>query len=280
MSLITVSKATGIFLLVLCLSSAGCVHYATTANRDVTFLPYKDTKVGSESLRKFLIARSAVLLQADQLSIDHADTNSLNFSFVGTKSWVGMAAAIDRRGYFLTAAHCVKGGSCWLMFLNKGKLQAQRARVVWRSNYPKAQPDLAVLQVSLPLQQVFEWAGKPTNETPVLAVGFNYENPKAWKTLCMAGKLLRLSDESAIAPPHYTLISHDVPFRHGDSGGPLVSTDGRLIGINVSMEVGVRWRQLSIEPLYSDTVRPDLEWLRKIIDQDVALQSGAITNRW
>jgi hypothetical protein len=37
---------------ILCLFGAGGVHYPFTAERDASFSPYKDLKVGQESLRK------------------------------------------------------------------------------------------------------------------------------------------------------------------------------------------------------------------------------------
>lgn len=275
----TASRSTGIILLILCFLSAGCVHYSTTANRDASFFPCGGAKVGQVSLRDFLVARSAVLLKADQLSVTHSDTNSRTFSIMGKNSWHGIAAAIDRRGYFLTAAHCLEKGPLWLMFLNEGKMQAQRVRVVWRGEVSKKQPDLAILNVSLPLQQVFEWATEFADGNSALAVGLNSDKPQTLKTQCMAGKILKLLEGSEAIPPHYTLISHNVPVHPGDSGGPLVSTDGYLLGINVGGEIRLQWRRLSVEPLYYYAQRPDLEWLRQIIDQDVALQSGATTNR-
>jgi hypothetical protein len=279
MGAVFLRRSTGIVLLILCLLSAGCVHHSTMASRDASFSPYVDTKVGQVSLREFLLARAAVLLKAEQLSVTHSNTNSRTFSIAGTNSWRGTAAAIDRRGYFLTAAHCVEKDPFCLAFLNEGKMQVQRARLVWRGDAAKKQPDLAILQVSLPLQQVFEWATEFTNGNSILAVGLSLDKPRVLKTQCMAGKILNLSEGPQARPPHYTVVSHDAPLRHGDSGGPLMSTDGHLLGINVGAELGFRWRRLSVEPLYADAHRPDLEWLRQIIEQDVTLQSGTTANQ-
>src|ERR1035438_10391578 len=102
------NKPTGLLLVILCLFCAGCVHYSTPAERDASFSPYKDVKVGQESLRKYLLDRSAALFMAEELDTTRVNTNFIRI--LNTSTWRGTAAAIDRCGYFLTAAHCVKRG--------------------------------------------------------------------------------------------------------------------------------------------------------------------------
>jgi len=265
-------------LLSLCLCCAGCEHYSTSADRDASFSTYRTAKVGQVNLRQFLMDRSAMLVEAEQLRASFSDTNAHIAYLAGTNRWRGNAAAIDRRGYFLTAAHCVKKGRFWLAFLNEGKLQVQPARVVWRGDTSKEHPDLALLKISIPLQQVFDWATECTNGSPVLAVGSIIDKQRKLKTQCMAGELLRLEEWQSSSPP-CTLVYHNLPLRPGDSGGPLVSTEGRLLGINVAVEVGPNWKHLSIEPLSYWAQRPDLEWLQAIISQDAAPLSGANTHQ-
>jgi hypothetical protein len=265
-------KPAGLLLVILCLFCAGCVHYSTPAERDASFSPYKDAKVGQESLRKYLVDRSAVLLLADELDVTRPTTNFIRI--INTSTWRGTAAAIDRRGYFLTAAHCVERGQFWVAFQRAGKIEVERARIVWRGDVAKKEPDLAVLSVGTPIDQVFDWAAEFTNGTPIMDVGLSYNGQsRVVKTQCMAGKILSISDGSGASSPHFTVISHDSPLRHGDSGGPLVSSDGRLLGINVSGDIGIQWRHLMIEPLYYEAHRPNLEWLREVVDRDAALQS-------
>jgi hypothetical protein len=272
------NKLTRLILVMLCLFCAGCVHYSTPTERDASFLPYKDAKVGQESLRKFLVDRSAVLLMAAELDTTRLNTNALKIN--NTNAWHGTAAAIDRRGYFLTASHCVERGQLWVAFPRAGKIQVERARIVWRGDVAKKEPDLAVLSIATPIGQAFEWATEFTNGTPIMDVGLSLnDHSRVLKTQCMAGKILKVSDGSGTSPPHYTVISHDSPLRHGDSGGPLVLSDGRLLGINVSGDIGIQWKQLLIEPLYYEAHRPDLEWLREVIDKDAALQSLSWPNR-
>jgi S1-C subfamily serine protease len=270
--------AAGIFLLIFCFFSAGCVHPNTPARRDASFCPYADTKVGQVSLQEFLLARFAVLFEGVQVSVSGSGTNTGVHWGKGTLSGIGAAAAIDRKGYFLTAAHCVKNGPITLVFRDKGQMVAQAARVVWCGDVSKKEPDLAILQVSLPLQCVFDWMPAVTNGASVVAVGLNPVPHRPTQIQCMAGKILRLAQGSEAVHPHYICITHDAPLHHGDSGGPLVSTDGRLIGINSSVKVEFQWELFSMEPVSDNAQRPDLEWLSQLIQQDVALQSGTSAN--
>ena len=274
----TTGSAAGILLLVFCFLSGGCAHYNTPAIRDASFLPYASAKVGQVSLREFLRARSAVVFESDQLSFG---TNSRHFWLRGTVLGMGSATAIDRRGYFLTAAHCVQKGPFLLLFFDKGQPQVRPARVVWRGDDSQKQPDLALLQVPFPLQDVFGWTPTFTNGERIVAAGVNVLPDHVMKSQCMAGKILRLDTGSETVLPHYICISHDAPLGPGDSGGPLVSTDGRLVGINSDVVIGrPRWLSFSVETLSSDAERPDLEWLSQLIQQDAAAQSGAKTNQF
>jgi S1-C subfamily serine protease len=268
---------TDFFPLLLCLLCAGCVHDSTTAQRDNSFLPYAGAKVGDAGLREFLIARSGVLVVGKQLVVADSGAGNRSPSIHGQISGVGTAAAIDRRGYFLTAAHCVKNGPVWLLFPGNGGVEARLVRVVWRGDRSKNQPDLAVLAVSPPLQDVFEWTPACTNGDSVVAVGISPVSARLIKTQCMAGKVLSVAAEENAVSRH-TTISHSAPLRRGDSGGPLATADGRLIGINVSFEAGLQWKSLSLEPLSGEAQRPDIKWLRQTIEHDAVQQSGVTTN--
>jgi hypothetical protein len=273
----TTGAVAGILLLIFCFLSGGCEHYNTPAIRDASFLPYAGAKVGQVSLREFLRARSALVFEGDQLSFG---TNSRDFWIKGTIFGIGSAAAIDRRGYFLTAAHCVQKGPFLLLFFDKGQPQARPARVVWRGDDSKKQPDLALLQVPFPLQDVFEWTPTFTNGERIVAAGVNLLPDNVINRQYMAGKILRLDTGSETVVPHYICISHDAPLHAGDSGGPLVSTDGRLVGINSDGVIGrLWWASFSVGTVYSEAERPDLEWLRQLIQQDAAAQSGTPTNQ-
>jgi S1-C subfamily serine protease len=275
----TTRAAAGILLLIFCWLSAGCVHPNTSARRDASFLPYESAQIGQVSLRQFLFARSAVLLEGDQLSVTASNADARTVWIKGTVSSMGMSAAIDARGYFLTAAHCVQKEPLTLVFLHQGQLESQAARVVWRGDISKKEPDLAILRVPIPLQDVFEWTPEFTNGKSVVATGLSTGSARLMQIQCVAGKILRLTKGSKAISPHYLRISHDAPLHHGDSGGPLAFTDGRLVGINSSVEVQFQWKHFSFEPVSCNAERPDLDWLRQVIRQDATVQSGATTNQ-
>ena len=222
-----------------------------------------------------MIARSAALLMAEGLNATLLSTNSVRVN--ATNAWHGTAAAIDRRGYFLTAAHCVEKGHFWLAFLQGGKLEVNEARIVWRGEIKEKQPDLALLSVSIPIEQAFEWATDFTNGAPVMDVGFNLDRKShVLKIQCMAGQILKITDEPTSIPSDYTVVYHDSPLRRGDSGGPLVMSDGRLLGINVRETLDFRWNHFSFRPAHGEAHQPNLAWLRNIIEADAASQSKSM----
>jgi hypothetical protein len=262
-------KPTGLLLIILCLSCTGCVQFSSQAGRDASFSPYKNAKVGQESLGDYLVARSAVVLTGEKLSVG-LNTNSSGFYY--SNAWRAVAAAIDSRGYFLTVAHCPLKGQVWLAFPQEGRMQLKQARIIWRGDEKKGEPDLALLCVSSPISRTFQWATELTNGSPVVNVGSSKDDRSgALKPQFMGGKLLKLSEASSKGSLNYTEVSHSSPIRPGDSGGPLVLSDGGLLGINASGYFTFQWGALSREREYSTAHRPDLVWLRKVIDTDAAL---------
>jgi S1-C subfamily serine protease len=275
---ITPANRTTVFLLVIvCLSGAGCVHLNTPTERDASFSPYEDAKVGKESLWNYLLARSGILQEGENLDTP-LGTNSFRFTNAFDS---GTATAIDKRGYFLTAAHCVnKNQVVWLVFLQNGQPQAERARVVWRGDKKKREPDLAILCVSHPLGQTFQWAMEFTNGSPVVDLGLSIQGPShhlKTQPTCVAGRISKVSEVLSANSLNYIVVSHSSPLRPGDSGGPLVLSDGRLLGINVIVRPDFRWSHLSFGQ-HSEAHRPDLVWLRKVIDADAALFPGEISS--
>lgn len=262
-----------LLLVLLCLGGTGCIHHNTPAKRAASFSPYLESKAGTNDLWEYLTARSGMLLGGERLKRISSGTNSL--SFTNAVSY-GTAAAIDQRGYFLTAAHCVEKGQRWLVFLRDGQAHAERARVVWRGNEKKGDPDLAILCVAQPIGLIFQWATEWTNGSPVVGVGLNITGPPRnlhAEPLCLAGKILKAEDAVSKTSLDYTVVFHSSPLRPGDSGGPLLLPDGRLLGINVSAKADFKWSQLAYEFEHSHAHRPDLGWLRKVIDADAASHS-------
>jgi Trypsin-like peptidase domain len=279
MSFTPANRTTAFLLVVLCASGAGCVHLSSPTERDASFLPYNGVKVGEESLWNYLLVRSGILHGAESLETTSTGEHSFRFTSKPPLN-SGTAAAIDQRGYFLTAAHCVEEGQFRLAFLRDGKLQVDRPRIVWRGDEKKGEPDLAILCVSRPIGRTFQWAAEFTNGSPVVDLGLSIEGrPPHLKTqpTCVAGRVLKVSEALSADYLDYTVVSHSSPLRPGDSGGPLVLSDGRLLGINVMVRPDFQWSHLSFEQ-HSEAHRPDLLWLRKIIDADAALFPGEISS--
>ena len=270
------NRTTAFLLVILGLSCAGCVHLRTPAERDASFSPYYDAKAGEVSLGQYLFDRSVVLLSAKRLETT-LDTNSLTLTY--SRASHGIATAIDRRGYFLTAAHAVHG-QVWLAFAREGKLELKQARIIWRGDVKKGEPDLAILSISTRIDQAFEWATELTNGTPIVDLGCLTDRSGGVRRQCLAGKILEVSEGSCAALPRYTVVAHDSPLRPGDSGGPLALSDGRLLGINVKGWHVMDWGHLSFkfEFEHGEAHRPDLVWLRKVIDADAALFASEISS--
>ena len=184
----------------------------------------------------------------------------------------GCAAAVDPRGYFLTAAHCIEDKPVYLVFIQPGKVVwAQRARVVWRPDLKNDAPDLALLHVSGKLDNVFEWSEDPHASGPVMAVGLSLSlKEKALQGYQhMGGKIL--GHEKRKGEKHESLVLHDIPLQSGDSGGPLVDAEARLVGINVRARPPIlRFLLPGIQYPRSEAERPDGKWLAEIIEKDSA----------
>jgi len=278
MRLKTIGAAAGVLLLIFCFLSGGCAHPKIPSSRDDSFLPYTGAKVGPVSLREFLGVRTAVVYDGGQVSFN---TNTRAFHTEGPVFGIGLASAIDRQGYFLTAAHCVEKGPFTLVSFEKGHEQARPVRVVWRGDESKNEPDLALLQAPFPLQDVFEWTPGFTNREPIVATGLDVFPNHVIKFQFMGGKIFGQDPGSVTVLPHYIFISHDAPLHPGDSGGPLATTDGRLVGINCDGVVPhLKLLPFVTKTPYSEAQRPDLEWLKQLIQQDATTQSGAKTNQF
>jgi hypothetical protein len=278
MSITPVNMRTGLLLVVLCLFGAGCVHYSTPAERDASFSPYKEAEVEEVHLRNYLFARAAFLFEAESVQVTSSrGTNSIRFK-IKKPAGGGTATPIDQRGYFLTAAHCVEKGQVWLAFLQDTRFEMERARIVWRGDRKKGGPDLAILCVPQQLSRTFQWAAEFTNGSPVVDVGLNWDDhSRDFEPQCMAGRILEVSEALKTESSDYRVITHSSPLHHGDSGGPVLLPDGRLLGINVMGTLGFQWSHLSFEAEHSEAHRPDLAWLRKVIDADAASFSREIS---
>jgi S1-C subfamily serine protease len=215
---------------------------------------------------EFMRARSAVVL-ADPAS--GTQPGRIAFTSLGT------AAAIDRRGYFVTAAHVLSTASPALVL--DAPARVVRARVVWRGDPGRKQPDLALVHVPLALDGAFEWAPDVVPGAGVVGAGPTRttapaadRQPLTLALSIFAGTIHNASFEGR--DRRWQIVSASAPSVPGDSGGPLVNLAGRLVGVIT----GARWTfgfarsWTLLQPRTTGTlaVRPDLEWLRPIIDAD------------
>ena len=253
---------------------AGCVQ-GTVSERKTSFSPYTDTRVGSQALRGFLASRTAVLLTGAHLKVTASETNPgvINFQTPSPSLVLGSAAAVDHRGYFLTAAHGVGKDPIYLVSARRGQLQVETARLVWRADLPRGEPDLALLWVPRRLDQVFEWASGFQVGEPVVAVGQNYQPPLDIEIVSVAGTL-QASGTGSGPRLGARWIRHSAPLRKGDSGGPLADVEGRLIGINVKAgRTFSSWQPLGRKVGLAE--HPDLAWLRQLIERHAAQAKAA-----
>ena len=125
---------------------AGCLQ-GTVHERNTSFSLYAHSRLGVEGTQDFLTSRTARLFSAKDLTLASSGINPSVFSLQTSNSTivVGCAAAVDQRGYFLTVAHAVGQQPPWLVFGTGTNSWAKRARIVWRGEVSKGEPDLELL---------------------------------------------------------------------------------------------------------------------------------------
>ena len=263
-------------VMALVLFASGCASrqfLQDPGTRARSFAPYANHLVGLVDVRTFLLPRVALITSDTALPPPEwrRGTMVLRGNF-------GCAAAIDSRGYFLTAAHCVDCDKPIYLVRAEPEMpaRARRARVVWRGNRRAGEPDLAIVHIPETLTRVFEWAGDVAENDPVMAVGVdrtvNSINGPDW----LGGKILE-SRPPAGNDDNPTLL-HDVPIQRGDSGGPLLNEQARLIGINVEGRVGfLRMLLPNARASAGIAERPDRKRIMEIIENDAAALQPAVS---
>ncbi len=277
-------QAKALVLLTFCLlGGAGCgsVKPVTVQEREVSFAPFEEYRVGSESLREFVLARTAALVNIDALEVSGNEGESDLFvggeQKAGGETVLASAAAIDRRGYFVTAAHCVEDREVSLFFWNGEKPAAAPARVVFAGKRPYGGSDFAVLHVPVKLRNVFRWGPVPEPGAEVISAG-GYapdspsDDPYLQFTLDPVGGTIQQVENHARGGFRSRILSHDSPLKRGNSGGPLVDARGRLLGVNTTGAAAIPWLG-GWNHEFPHAIRPDLEWLRALIEEDAERES-------
>ncbi len=226
--------------------------------------------VGSTDIRSFLLPRVATLFWSGS-----GRPLEVKNGRVRLAGYFGCAAAVDRRGYFLTASHCVDDEPVYLVLAKPGQPpRGWRARVVWRGDWKRGESDLALIHVPESLDHVFDWAEMPPQNAPVIAVGLSRSGDSFQGQECLGGNLLGPLERTNDEPT--SIIRHNIPIQSGDSGGPLVDTKGHLLGIN--SEITVPLSHLLFPDSYSIEClaeRPGRAWLTNLIEQDAATPRAA-----
>ncbi len=245
----------------------------TDAVRDASFVPFKGVMVGNELLSRHVQKRTAFLLSGVDLpEVTNADeTRVRGAGDSGGAVYYGSAAAIDRRGYFVTAAHCVEDNpdKLRLTFLNDGAISVRQARVVYMGNPLTDNSDFAIVHVPVILSDVFEWADPFGIEDPVMCSGSEQAGDGSQKSfkMVMSGGAIKALENRVDSGNAYEIIRHSAPIYHGNSGGPLVDVQGRLVGVNFSATFsGGLMKKPSMK--YSSAIRPDVKWVQQIIAKD------------
>lgn len=254
-----------------CSVVAGCTHIATTQERIASFAPYADTRIAGEPVPAFLFARVAFLISGAEVKTEKAIDGQIAGAelIVGNPDHLafGSATPIDRRGYFLTAAHCVANEPVYLMSTGtNGQKSVARASVVWRAPGGKDELDLAVLRIEQPVEWTLEWDPIYHRSEAVVFAGLNYDKLQNYDFGCAAGRITRIDLRPKATPP-FEYIYHQAPVHGGDSGGPLTTPDGKLIAINTG---GGSIRLGPFSYFVGRAERPDLGWLQRLINADCA----------
>ncbi|MEM1442991.1 MAG: trypsin-like peptidase domain-containing protein [Verrucomicrobiota bacterium] len=258
--------------------------------QSASLTPYSDLEIDGESLESFFRERSATIIGAEGLEIiDQAERPSSHppeefepsFSLRFDQSkpfFAGTAFAIDPRGYFLTAGHCVKGRETYACFVNKEKrLVIRRVRPVWVKIASITAIDLALFHVEGTPLETFEWADSFAIGEPVFSAGSSFavkrgmEPPFQFTIDAFAGEMKKISYQS-FERTQFQILQHKSPVRRGNSGGPIVTEKGGLIGVNYAAATSIqRTAGAEVTPM-SYALRPDPQWIRNLIEKDWAAQ--------
>lgn len=268
------------WLLVISVAFVGCgtVRKVSEAERVESFVPFETANAGSESLRNHVLRRTAFLINGTDFA-ESEQSDASQFSFIASSEGdveYGTAAAVDPRGYFVTAAHCVDKASLGLVYVTGQGARMREARVVFKGDPASGTSDFAVLHVGEKIDHYFRWETDFGPKDRVVSAGVGKDRSTGssrssglnFRADPVGGQVEEIIREERKGAVHQ-LILHASPLEHGNSGGPLVSERGRLLGINTTGPAA--FPALS-HPRYrfANAVRPDLTWLRKVIEKDAA----------
>ncbi len=253
----------------------------TDSDRVASFKNVDARAVGSDSMRDHVLKRTAFVIAVEKPpGVKQPEAaRAIPGARARTKVGFGSAAAVDRRGYFVTAAHCLDGNELNVAFMSKTGLEMRKARVVFKGDATSSIADFAILHVPARLDYVFEWGTTTADGDAVISAGTirkkaldkMAKSPKNKNNIAFSvepvgghiGKVL----QGLAHGVRYHVVLHDSPLTQGNSGGPLVDKQGRLLAVNITGAAAhpslydARFR-------YANAVRPDLDWVMGVIERD------------
>lgn len=266
-------------------SGCGVTQYSRDT-RALSFARLDGLAMSEGEMRNHVVWRTGIVMHGAEFDSDDAlEVNSTQQSRefgVGEEIALCAAAAVDSRGYFVTAAHCLESDEFTLTFPGPDGPVAVRPRVVWSGRPSVFGFDFALLHAPSGVDQVFEWADAPEVGDVAISCGAVIDAlqedgvPMIVEVMVepTGGHILKRLSRSIGHDMKYDLLLHDCPIIRGYSGGPLVNREGKLVGINFGGRTRwpLRWND---RMRYSNAIRPDLEWIQRLIEEDQArLASG------
>jgi S1-C subfamily serine protease len=244
-----------------------------------SFKALSGLRVGTEPLERYLFARDAIVITGATVATfePNGKTTVTSAGFPNVVG-LGTAAAIDSRGYFITAGHVANGAPLNVFWQEDGDPATATwhyavARLVWRS-LPGDKMDLALLRVPKALASVFTWsddvhlgeqvAASGGGRVPTERLNFNLGT--------VGGNVAEVEAHDGQGT-RWTEVRHTAPLYFGDSGGPLVNARGELLAINTGERAETHFFPYT-EIFQAVSARPDPGWLRRVIDDDWAQRGG------
>lgn len=273
--------------------SVASIERVLDLRRAPSLEPWKNGSAEKQTIVDQAPARIGLLFDGwdtMKISTKRKQPDKLTFKFhLNGQKRGGMSTAvpISSDGYFLTASHSVDEDPLILVALTSDQeLSAQPARLVWRGEYKKGGPDLAIIHAPLVPILPFPLADSDTVKTKanVAITGASGLHPPTPAITSAAGNITKLYPVShdPIGAP-WRIIEHDIPLSCGDSGGPLFNEKGECIGINTGISVDLSTLFLARLGYNGSASRPvkgyrglavagDSKWIKREIAKDRARQ--------
>lgn len=264
---------------------AGCREIGGAEAQRASFRRYGPATIAGERAEDYLSARCAMLLAG--FRVDLSSDGHFRFAGGNRSFTCGSAAAIDRRGYYATCAHCLRDAPLTLLGVDaQGRYFSAPVRVVWKGSpgpdvWPFAKHfDFAIVAIPRRIDHVFTWARQRPANITVLTYGLAYTQAKGASFFFVpaAGQVLSWSRLNGPTAAEFTL-TNTAPGHPGDSGSPVCTLDGGLLGVQAGGTGLIDWgnRVYTLPPLQpaSKAICPNPGWVRRIIDADFAAHGPA-----